>query len=329
MSELEGFEDELAFWRGAIQRQKAGTGATYLARKLDPTRPLQPQVAARIGPKEDGIRILDVGCGPASTLGKVWKGRPVELTGLDPLGDAYQRLFDEENLARPHPIVTGVAEEAAKHFGPAAFDYVHVENALDHCQDPFAALSQLHAVCRPDGTIYVQVFVNEGAHNHYNGFHQWNFDLYDGRVIFWRPEQIHFLDEVLQQPVRCWRSKTEINHGDGAVPRDILHFEIHATDMTQAVARGPLMVRTVPGFRALVLDRTEAFDPEVKVFLHFQRAGAERHVETIRWLPDRSRHVVPFPDGDVQSILMGQFTMEIDPVGTPTFHNIWEDQFTV
>jgi len=186
-----GIKDELSFWRKVLMQYKTDPKSRpFLTAKLNPKTELQLDILRRIGlmDKEGGdVKVLDIGCGPASTIGKITRGFKVHITGLDPLTEQYHDLLAEFGHRCPHETITGVGEKVADYFPPATFDYIHVENSLDHCYDPSSVIRGLQKVAKPGAIIFIKVFVNEGEHNEYAGFHAWNFDLYNNKVIFWRP----------------------------------------------------------------------------------------------------------------------------------------------
>ena len=75
------------------------------------------------------IRILDVGCGPLTTLGKVWEGHSIEITAVDPLAKGYEAIMKSSDSYRPCRWSRGPAKTPASLFPPDWFDYVHCENA--------------------------------------------------------------------------------------------------------------------------------------------------------------------------------------------------------
>ncbi len=327
MSEdLSGAEEEVAFWRGAFERYKNDPSKSYIGVKLDPDRPLQGEIAERVRISVDGeqkiARILDVGCGPLSTVGKKADGLDVELVGLDPLADEYQMLIDEAGLKSPHTSVAGFAEKASEYFGEGSFDYVHAENSLDHVQDAERAVAELQKTCRPDAVFFFRVFVNEGEHNHYSGLHQWNFDSYNGKVIFWRPGQIHFLDEVFQLPVRFWYD--DAVHGPHEKHRKFLNCEVHNTDLTKGFTDiGGMKVRYLPRFSNLVLQRNDSFDFDARCFAHFHFKDQPRHVESLVWPSSDKHHVLKVPEGELSRIVLGQFSKKVLPSGDQELTELW------
>jgi SAM-dependent methyltransferase len=102
-----------------------------------------------------GRRLLDVGCGPRGSL--EWAHDAAERVGVDPLADEYLRLNGGRHAMR---YVRARAEELP--FGDGAFDAVSTFNALDHVEDPDAAIAELVRVLRPGGTLLLIVEIDRG-----------------------------------------------------------------------------------------------------------------------------------------------------------------------
>lgn len=100
-------------------------------------------VRAAIG-FSDETRVLDVGCGLATVLAAL----PGVRVGIDHLAREYAALLP------PPPgvsIVAGSAEELP--FPDASFDVAVCSNALDHFDDPAAALREMRRALRPGGWL--------------------------------------------------------------------------------------------------------------------------------------------------------------------------------
>ncbi|MGH9358954.1 MAG: hypothetical protein ACRD22_11680 [Terriglobia bacterium] len=87
---------ELDFWKQHLAKRLADPGQDcpggFLFR-LDPDAKLQPEIATFIHSAD--ARILDVGAGPLTVLGKVWRGCRLDITAVDPLAVEYSALLEE------------------------------------------------------------------------------------------------------------------------------------------------------------------------------------------------------------------------------------------
>jgi len=58
-------------------------------------------------------------------------------------------------------------------------------NALDHSFDPVRGIEEMLLVLKIGGRVNLIHYANEAEEGKYVGFHQWNFDVVDGRPIVW------------------------------------------------------------------------------------------------------------------------------------------------
>jgi SAM-dependent methyltransferase len=90
-------------------------------------------------------RVLDVGCGPQSTVpGYIDPGAPIDYVGLDPFRGEGVRKFVH---------VGGIAEMLP--FADRAFSRVVFATSLDHLLDMGAALKETARVLATDGAVYI------------------------------------------------------------------------------------------------------------------------------------------------------------------------------
>jgi SAM-dependent methyltransferase len=104
-----------------------------------------------------GKRLLDLGCGPRATLR--WAADAARRVGLDPLADEYVTELGADASAME--FVAGVAEQMP--FDDGAFDWVGCVNALDHFDDPEAAIAELARVLVPGGLVVLVTDVGHRA----------------------------------------------------------------------------------------------------------------------------------------------------------------------
>lgn len=172
----ENLPAEAAFWEDWVANNEKG----QIRFAADFPFPDNARQALGEGLKE--ISALDLGSGPASTVGSYWPGHEVRLTYVDPLADEYNALLRRHGLDRFATIVKGSGETLREDVKPG-FDYVHSGNALDHAHDPVLCIQNMIDVAKPGGIIQFLVFQNEGRFENYAGLHQWDFDLVGGNVV--------------------------------------------------------------------------------------------------------------------------------------------------
>lgn len=94
-----------------------------------------------------GVRVLDVGCGFGETLA-YHNARGCDAYGVDP----------DENLLRVaerYGLNARVGLFAANDYEPESFDFVTLDQVIEHVADPRSFLRDVAAVLRPGGTAIV------------------------------------------------------------------------------------------------------------------------------------------------------------------------------
>ncbi|MFL5620944.1 MAG: class I SAM-dependent methyltransferase [Gemmatimonadaceae bacterium] len=174
---------EVQFWQNWLSTKGMYWPDDFRAR-CDPGRPLDGHLAPYIDRVDaDCVRILDVGSGPLTKLGKTHPSKRLEITATDLLATDYDRLLAELGIVPPVRTVYADAEQLVAQFGRDAFDIVHAQNCIDHTADPQRAIEQMVAVARPGGYVVLYHAENEGQRERYNQLHQWNFTCEDGAFI--------------------------------------------------------------------------------------------------------------------------------------------------
>ncbi len=168
-----GIKSELRFWDDYFH---APEWQADLHNRLDPELPLQAKFLPLL-PAYDEVRILDVGAGPLTSIGKKCPGKQLLISAIDPLAMGYTRLLDKYHLQPLIPTEKGEAENLTGAFAANSFDLVIAQNSLDHSYNPVAAIQEMLAVTRPGGYLYLEHFFNVAESLQYSGMHQWNFSL--------------------------------------------------------------------------------------------------------------------------------------------------------
>lgn len=183
----EGLDEETEFWFRWLRDGGDPWPDDYRLR-TDPASELQPHIRRHLeGFDGARVRVLDVGSGPLTVLGKCWDGRQIEITAVDPLAERYANLFERvglEPLVRP---VVGEAEKLTETFPRDSFDLVYAQNCIDHGYDPLRSIQQMLAVVQPGRVVLLEHAIDEGEHMSYGGPHQWNMRAEDGQFVIWRP----------------------------------------------------------------------------------------------------------------------------------------------
>lgn len=182
-----GIPYELAFWTHWATT-RGGAWPDEFAQRMNAATPLVSWIADHaIRMELTHLRVLDVGAGPVTSIGYAPPpGMTIDVVATDPLADAYARIFDALGLQRPVPTIFAPAEELSAFLPAESFDIVHCRNALDHSFDPIRGLAEMLRVVRTGGILLLYHNPNEAESEAYSGFHQYNFDVEEGRFIIWR-----------------------------------------------------------------------------------------------------------------------------------------------
>jgi len=183
-----GLAHEAGWWERWIV-QEGRRWPDEFRERLDPETPLREELIIELLPciGHDPVRVLDVGAGPATSLGKVHPERTLEIVAVDPLADEYATLWRNADLRPPVPTQRGSGERLVERFGTAAFDIAYVRNALDHMIDPLAVVEQMLAVVGDSGYVVLRHSQNEATKARYRGLHQWNIVLEASNLVVHGP----------------------------------------------------------------------------------------------------------------------------------------------
>ena len=133
--------------------------------------------------KTDIPRILDIGAGPVSKVGWRTEAGSVDLVPVDPLAKKYKSLLIQEQLRPPIWTIRGNGEKLVTDHEAESFDLIHARNCIDHCLNPMDVIRQAIKVLKPDCSLYMNHYRNEGKKASYYGLHQWNFDKVNGKFV--------------------------------------------------------------------------------------------------------------------------------------------------
>lgn len=180
----DGLPDELKFWHQALKDPGRNWVQSEYDERMNPAFEFQPELRALIeAPPGAMVRILDVGSGPLTRIGKVWPGRQLEIVPVDPLGAEYVELLGRLGIRPPVPPRVAHGERLTESFPRNHFDLAYASNSLDHSYDPLRAIREMFEVVKPGSHVYLWHFAHVGVAEGYTGLHQWNFDLEGGDMV--------------------------------------------------------------------------------------------------------------------------------------------------
>jgi SAM-dependent methyltransferase len=169
------------------------------AYRFDPDAEVQDPLLRKLlsGMNARPVSILDVGAGPATTVGCHFDGARLKVVAVDPLADKYNRLLQKASLVPPVKTDRLEGERLLDRFERDQFDIAYARNSLDHAVDPWPIIEQMLAVVRRGGYVVLRHVRNEAVNQSYVQLHQWNFDERGGQLIIWRANRETNLNETL------------------------------------------------------------------------------------------------------------------------------------
>ena len=180
--------EELSFWEYWLTTDDTEVVQNRDFRLQALERPLMESLAAS-APEGEQVRVLDVGAGPLTTLGVMVDGHAAEVVAIDPLANQYSEQLERAGVEPPIPTIYGEGEHLVSQFGESSFHGVYCANALDHCYSPMRVFRQMVSVVKPGGLVKVLSFNNVGEMEQYQGLHQWNITVRDGRPVIWNKSE--------------------------------------------------------------------------------------------------------------------------------------------
>jgi SAM-dependent methyltransferase len=185
---------EVAFWDRWLTSRGEASPWDY-ERRLDPAFALQEptilEFLDRTAPPRG--RILDVGAGPLTWLGRTHPTTALEVVAVDPLAAEYDDLLARHGIEPPVRTRAVRGEELLDHFPPASFDVAFARNALDHAADPLAIVRAMTAVTRLGGIVVLRHLEREAERERYEELHQWNLEARNGALHLWSRRERHLV----------------------------------------------------------------------------------------------------------------------------------------
>lgn len=201
-----GLVEENDFWTKALSDPARNWDLNEFRERTNPQFELQPELRALIpAPEGATVRILDVGAGPLTRIGKTWPGRRLDIIATDPLAEKYNTLVKQLQVPQLVPVIIAHAEKLLETFPKDHFDLAYASNCLDHSYDPVLAIRQMVAVVKPGHCAYLWHFANVGKAERYTGLHQWNFDVVGGEFTVSDGRAVRSLNAELvsQASIEC------------------------------------------------------------------------------------------------------------------------------
>lgn len=207
---FDSFLSEVKFWKNDVATPSGYYWNHYIQR-LKPKEFICERISGLV---KDGDIVLDVGCGICSQYGKKLNNGVINLVGIDPLApfynkinDRYYKNYSDDKKQENATVVFGMFELLSYMLGENYADFILIDNALDHCIDPYSAIIECLKVVKIGGMVSTRHHVNEAYKAMYSDLHQWNICADDdNKFIIWNQENYidvkEYLDEYVEFDVR-------------------------------------------------------------------------------------------------------------------------------
>ncbi|MCH5215572.1 MAG: hypothetical protein J1F10_01420 [Muribaculaceae bacterium] len=181
---LSGIPYEVAFWRSYYRNKKSRDRLMGWSQYKQECQLDKFDIASYICSLDHVPVIADVGCALSYIFGNTFGGKEYPVIYVDPLASFYNKILDDCSLDFPR-ITFGMGETLSLHFAKNSVSFFHMRNALDHSVCPIMIIWQALICLRQGGVLYLNHKPNEAEHEGYIGFHQYNIDCNDGKLIIW------------------------------------------------------------------------------------------------------------------------------------------------
>lgn len=147
----------------------------------------------------NGDVVLDVGSGIISKFGCLTEsGNELKVIAIDPLAYYYNQFLPKE-VPEQKKCRFGLFELIANFYKKESVDGIMINNALDHCIDPFKAIVECLYILKPNKSICTLHRRAEAVREKYTGLHRWNVD-YNAKdhLIIWNGSNAINVTEALE-----------------------------------------------------------------------------------------------------------------------------------
>ncbi len=195
---VDGLASEIQYWINAYRSTDGRFIDAYLSNEQFES--YYPEYRAyACGLNNDDI-VLDIGGGIVSKLGcTTEKGCILNVRTVDPLAHWYNR-FLPVGVPESRKCVFGLFEFIAGFYDRESVDGIVINNALDHCIDPFKSIIECLYILRTNRKICLLHRRAEAVYEKYTGLHKWNVDYNAERhLLIWNRDNAMDLTEVLKE----------------------------------------------------------------------------------------------------------------------------------
>ena len=213
---LKGISYEVAFWNNVYRWKHTFNGMmcwSHYGRQIS----LEHFDANAYLSKCNNPIVLDVGAGMSYATGNyVLNGGellPLDVHYVDPLAPYFNDILKRYRRKLP-TIEFGMMEYLSDFYPERNIDMVIIQNALDHSSAPQIGIIEAVQTLKIGGVLYLNHHPNEAEMEHYKGFHQFNINHEDGKLIIWNRKSRVDVNDMLKC---CADISVNVNEDTGHV----------------------------------------------------------------------------------------------------------------
>jgi SAM-dependent methyltransferase len=153
------------------------------------------------------VRVLDIGCGFGETLG-YHRARGCEVYGVEADGN-IRRVAEKFG----YNVHVGLFDPSL--YGTEFFDYVTMDQVLEHVTDPLRTLRQINGILKPGGHLVIGAPNGEG----------WGARFFGARWVSWHiPYHLHFFSRKSME-IAAAESDYDLERVETVTSSDYLHLQ--------------------------------------------------------------------------------------------------------
>lgn len=226
---LGGISYEIAFWNNVYRWPhtfKGMMGWAHYGSKIE----LEGFDANAFLLQQTEPHVYDVGCGMSYAIGDKMEREghliPLDVHYVDPLAIHFNDILRKHKKDLPL-IEFGMAEYLSAFIPSSDASLITIQNALDHSSMPIKGIVESLVALRTGGVLYLNHHPNEAEMEKYKGFHQYNVDEQDGKLIIWNKQERINVNELLQDYASVETQQMPNGHIVAVITKSSNHLPSH------------------------------------------------------------------------------------------------------
>lgn len=198
---IQNFASEVDFWIEEVAKDKGVYHDSYIqSLKNRDFGGIFETCDEIVKTLKTGSVVMDIGCGLMTKYGnRLSDGQEIKLFPVDPLAYFYNKINEKYAGMEYKASQFGLFEFIANYIEKDYCDLILINNALDHCIDPYKSLIECLYILKKRGKMRLSHRRAEAHNAIYDGLHKWNIDLDDNNnFVIWNQENAINITERLK-----------------------------------------------------------------------------------------------------------------------------------